>query len=207
MQMVFPKIEDVMNQIGKYKYFTTLNMLSGYYHIEVPEEYRQYMAYGVAEMGSFQPIRMFFGLKNVPAFYQKTIQQILNEVILRGWAAVYIDDIVIGADTKEELLERTRITLEKLRKGGLKAKLSKCEFEKEEVELLGWTISQNKRKITEKRVKAIHDWNYGEKMESFLGVIIYISKFIPAKAELLTLIKETIERTINKKEGKKGVAK
>ena len=112
------------------------------------------MAFGVMGMGSFQPTRMFFGLKNAPAFYQQTIQRILGDIILQDWAAVYIDDIIIGANTKEELLERTERTLKKLREGGLKAKLSKCEFEQEEVEVLGWIISQNKRQITDKRIKA-----------------------------------------------------
>ena len=44
-------------------------------------------------------------------------------------------------------------------------------------------------------------------MESFLGILTYISKFIPTKANLITPISETLERTINKKEGKKGIAK
>jgi hypothetical protein len=207
IQMVFPRIEDIMVRVGKYKYFTTFDMLSGYYHIMIPEKYRPYMAYGVAGMGSFQPTRMFFGLKNAPAYYQKTIQRILGNIILQDWAAVYIDDIVIGANTKEDLLDRTEQVLIKIKNGGLKAKLSKCEFEKERVELLGWIISQNKREINEKRVKAIKDWKYGEKMESFLGVLTFIGKFLPIKAQLMMPIRETVERTINKKENKIGIAK
>ena len=44
-------------------------------------------------------------------------------------------------------------------------------------------------------------------MESFLGIITYIAKFVPIKTELITPIAETVERTINKKEGKKGIPK
>jgi hypothetical protein len=207
IQMVFPKIDDLTLRMGEYKYFTTLDMLSGYYHIKIPEKYRPYMAYGVTGMGSYQPTRMFFGLKNAPAYYQKMIQRILGNIFLQDWMAVYIDDIVIGANTKEELLYRTEEVIKKIRDAGLKIKLSKCEFEKEKVELLGWTITNNKRMINKKRIEAIKNWKYGEKMEKFIGMLTYVGKFIPAKAELLVPIRETIERTLNKKEGRKGIAK
>jgi RNase H-like domain found in reverse transcriptase len=44
-------------------------------------------------------------------------------------------------------------------------------------------------------------------MEKFLGMLIYIGKFIPIKAELLVPLRETVERTLNKKENKKGERK
>jgi hypothetical protein len=207
IQMVFPKIDHLTDTLGRFKYFTALDCLSGYYHIGIPREYRKYMAFGVPGLGAFQPTRMFFGLRNAPAIYQKTIQAALGDMTLYDWCKVYIDDIIIAANTKEELLERTEQAFKLLTKAGFKLKLSKCEFEQEEVEILGWRIKQGKRWIAESRIKTILDWEWGNNMESFIGIINYISKQIPIKHELIKPIIEATDRTTDKKNNIKKKAK
>jgi len=53
----------------------------------------------------------------------------------------YLDDIVIYARTQEELLERLRAVLDRLREVGLKAKPSKCELFRTEIKFLGHLVS------------------------------------------------------------------
>jgi len=93
---------------------------------------------------------MFFGPKNAPAHFQKTMEKILIKIIYLGWIYVYIDDITIGANTPEEMIERIKKTFELIVKGELKCKLTKYQFMKNEVEILGWIIGNGKKRITPK---------------------------------------------------------
>ena len=76
-QMVFPRIEDIMTTMSRWLWFIGLDCLNVYYHIKIPRKYRLLMAFGVPRLGAYQPTRMFFELKNVPAIYQSTLNKIL----------------------------------------------------------------------------------------------------------------------------------
>jgi len=74
---------------------------------------------------------MPFGLTGAPATFQRFINDALREYLDR-FCSAYLDDILIYSKSKEEHLEHVRQVLERLRRAGLYAKLSKCEFFVEE---------------------------------------------------------------------------
>ena len=80
------------------------------------------------------------------------LQEELDEEIL-----IYIDDIFIMKKTKKEHRKRIRKTLRKLLKTELKIKLSKSEFEKEEVKFLGYIIGRKGIKSNSKKVKTLKE--------------------------------------------------
>ncbi len=94
--------------------------------------------------GLFEPLVMFFGLTNSPATFQTMMNDIFADLIGEGVVCVYMDDILVFAETREELSRVTRIVLERLRKHKLYLKAEKCEFEREQIEYLGLIISHNK---------------------------------------------------------------
>jgi len=90
--------------------------------------------------GLFQFTRMPFGLSGAPGSFCRLMSIVLRDLL---WVVClcYLDDIVVFARSPEELLERLRMVLDRLRDVGLKAKPSKCELFKPEIKFMGHMVS------------------------------------------------------------------
>ena len=86
-------------------------------------------------------MRMPFGLTNAPATFQRLMESCLGELHL-NWCIIYLDDIIIHAQTPEEHLERLEGVFERLWKAGLKLKPSKCTFFWDRIAYLGHIVSK-----------------------------------------------------------------
>ena len=92
-----PWVDDLLDQLGQSKYFTTLDLASGYWQIRVAPNSRDKTAF-VTPHGLFQFRVMPFGLTNAPAVFQRLMQSVLmglNPVDGRHFVSVYIDDILV----------------------------------------------------------------------------------------------------------------
>ena len=130
-----PIIEDCLDTLQGTTCFSTLDMASGYYQIELDEESRQKTAF-ITRYGLFEHTRMGFGLCNAPATFQRAMQ-----LVLRGltWTQVlvYLDDIIVLGKSFENGLRNLRNVLYRFREFNLKLKPKKWELFKDEVEFLG----------------------------------------------------------------------
>ena len=104
------------------------------------ESSKQYTAFTVGTLGFFQCERMPFGLCNAPATFQCLMTNCLGELNY-STCLVYLDDIVIYSSTQEEHIERLRTILEQFQLHGLKLKPSECQFFKEKIKYLGYSVS------------------------------------------------------------------
>ena len=93
---------------------------------------------------------------------------------------------------REQHRNRVRKVLEALEKAGLRLKLEKCEFEREEVEFLGYRISGQGIKAAEEKLRVIKEWltpTRKKELQAFLEFANFYRKFVKnfsKKAELLT---------------------
>ena len=104
---------DLLDQLGQSKYFTTLDLASGYWQIRVAPNSQDKTAF-VTPHGLFQFRVMPFGLTNPPAVFQQLMQSVLmglNPVDGRDFVAVYIDDILVYSRTLEEHLEHLQLII------------------------------------------------------------------------------------------------
>ena len=135
----------------------------------------------VTSEGLFEPTVMFFGLTNSPATFQTMMNTILQPVILEGHVQVYIDDILIYTQTKEEHRVLVRRVLQILKENHLFLKPEKCEFEKDHVDYLGVVVSTNGEAMDHEKVKAIKDWPTPRKLvevQEFIGFLNFYWRFI-----------------------------
>ena len=135
----------------------------------------------VTSKGLFEPTVMFFGLTNSPATFQTMMNTILQPVILEGHVQVYIDDILIYTQTKEEHRVLIRRVLQILKENHLFLKPEKCEFEKDHVDYLGVVVSTNGEAMDHEKVKAIKDWPTPRKLvevQEFIGFLNFYWRFI-----------------------------
>ena len=112
-----------------------------------------------------------------------------------NWCIVYLDDIIIFSDTKEEHLKRLQAVFQKLAAAGLKLKPSKCHFFKEEIEYLGDVVSGKGISNNPKKVEAVTKWPTPQTVydvRSFLGFVGYYRRFIKNFSKIAKPIREVI---------------
>ena len=71
-----PRVDDTLDTLACYKWFTTLDLLSGYWQVEVDEKDREKTAFTTSD-GLFEFTRMPFGLCNAPATFQGLMDLVL----------------------------------------------------------------------------------------------------------------------------------
>ena len=100
-----PRIEEILDTLSGSKYFTVLDMKSGYHQVEVFEEHKCRTAFTVGPLGFWEFNRLAFGLNNSPATYQRLMEQCLGDLNIKI-SAIYVNDLIIFSDSLEEHLNR-----------------------------------------------------------------------------------------------------
>lgn len=180
-----PDTSQVLANLGENKYFTTLDLASGFHQIAMAEDDIEKTAFSINN-GKYEFVRMPFGLKNAPAIFQRTMDDVLKEYIGKI-CYVYIDDIIIFGKTTEEHFKNLQTILETLRNANFKIQPDKSEFFKEEVEFLGFIVSKNGLKPNIKKVEAIKKYPEPDNLKalrSFLGLSGYYRRFIKDYAKI-----------------------
>ena len=106
-----PRIHDAINALSGSKYYTTMDLLSGFWQTPMEEALKQYTAFMVGTLGFFQCERMPFGLCNAPTTFQQLMTNCLGELNYLT-CLVYLDDVVIYSSTQEEHIEWLQAILE-----------------------------------------------------------------------------------------------
>ena len=101
---------------------------------------------------------MPFGLTNVPSTFMRLMNEDLKDIIIGICVIVYLDDILIFSQSKEEHLRHLRLAMTRLQQEKLLINLKKCSFMKTELVFLGFVISQEGLKMDPEKVKAIVEW-------------------------------------------------
>jgi hypothetical protein len=115
---------------------------------------------------------MFFGMCNSLATFQAMMDNIFMMMINNQLVIVYMDNIPIFADIKEELERITKLVLEKLREHNLFLKAKKCEFCQTKIKYLGMIIEEGKIFMDTVKLGRIRDWFVSttlKQTQSFLG--------------------------------------
>ena len=121
-----PRIDELLESFRTANWFTTIDLASGYWQVEVAEEDKEKMAF-ITHRGLYEFNVMPFGLKNAPGTFQRLMNYVLQNYIGK-FVAVYLDDIIIYSKTFEQHIDHVNKVLDALRKAILKIKLKKCYF-------------------------------------------------------------------------------
>jgi hypothetical protein len=183
-------------QLKGAKYFTKLDMCWDYNNVWIRKGDKWKAAFKTNK-GLFEPTVMFFGMCNSPATFQAMIDDIFMTMIDNRPVIVYMDDILIFADTKEELEQITKLVLEKLREHNLFLKAKKCKFCQTRIEYLGMIIEEGKISMDAVKLGGIRDWPVPTTLKqtrSFLGFGNFYRKFISHYSELARPLNDLIKK-------------
>jgi len=115
------------------------------------------MAFTTPE-GLFEPTVIFFRLTNSLAMFQTMMNKILWDLINTGKVASFIDNVIIGTETKKEYDELIEEVVKKLAENDLYVKLEKCKWKVREVGFLAVVIGPKKIKMKEEKMKEVLNW-------------------------------------------------
>jgi Reverse transcriptase (RNA-dependent DNA polymerase) len=146
-----------MDKLKGAKYFTKLDVRWGYNNVRIRKGDKWKAAFKTNK-GLFEPTMMFFGMCNSPVTFQAMMDDIFMTMINNRLVIVYMDNILIFADTKEELEQITKLVLEKLREHDLFLKAKKCKFCQTRIEYLGMIIKEGRISINAVKLGGIRDW-------------------------------------------------
>lgn len=174
-----PRIDELFDRLQGAKYFSKIDLRSGYHQIRIAEGDEAKTAFRT-RYGHFEFLVLPFGLTNAPGTFMHLMHETFRQH-LDNFVLVFLDDILIFSKTLEEHEQHVKQVLDTLRKEKLFAKESKCEFFKTEVEFLGHLVGRDGVRMMEDKVKAIGEWPTPAKVgdvRAFLGTAGYYRKFI-----------------------------
>ena len=122
-----PRIEDSLDVLNGSCIFTSIDLKSGYWQVELDEKSIPLTAFTVGPLGFYECVRMPFGLTNAPATFQRLMESCLSDLHL-NWCIIYLDDVIVFSKTPEEHIAHLEAVFKKISDAGLKLKPSKCEF-------------------------------------------------------------------------------
>ena len=143
-----PRIDETLDCLGGSIIFTSLDLKSGYWQVEMDEMSKQLTTFTVGPLGFYECERMPFGLTNAPATFQRLMESCLGDLLL-NWCIIYLDDIIVFSKTPKEHIKRLKGVFTKLVAAGLKLKPKKCEFFKSKIAYLGHIFSPKGIEMTQ----------------------------------------------------------
>jgi hypothetical protein len=175
-----PRIDDNLDALSGAQWFSTLDLISGYWQVKMAPEDKAKTAFSVGRGGLYQFLTMPFGLCNAPATFQRLMEKVLMGL---QWeiAVLYLDDIIVFGRTVPEHLSRLEQVFDRLRKAGLKLKPSKCAILKRKVEFLGHVVSAQGVEVDPAKTQKVAEWPTPASLtevRSFIGLCAYYRRFI-----------------------------
>jgi transposase InsO family protein len=182
-----PLIEETLAQITGAKILSKIDIRHAFNRIRMATDEDEDLTTFKTRFGTYKYKVLPFGLCNGPA----TFQHYMNDVLWEGlneYLSVYMDDILVYSQTREEHVIHVQRVLDRLIEAGLQADIAKCEFFVTETKFLGLIVGIDGIRMDPAKVQAIVDWiaptNVHE-VRAFLGFCNFYRRFIRAYSKLV----------------------
>ena len=192
---LLPKMEHLLQKVSGAKVMSFLDGFSGYNQVVV-HPYDQEKTAFTTPWGTFMYSKMPFGLMNAGASFQRAM-----DIAFVGekdnFVLVYLDDITVYSSSHQDHWQHLKKVFLKCRRFGISVNPKKSQFALEEGKLLGHIVSATGVKIDPERVKAIQTLSIPRSkkdIQSFLGKINFVRRFIPNFAELVKHITSMLKK-------------
>lgn len=190
-----PDLKDLLRQVNGAKIFSTLDLNSGYWQVEVEEKSRHLTAFPTPK-GLFQFKVMPFGLKNAAATFARLMDRVLSGYI-SDFCQVYLDDILIYSTSLQDHFIHLAKVLERLKLHGLTCQLKKCHFAAKKVEYLGHVLTPKGLERQPEKNRAIEEAERPRtkrQVRQFLGLCGWYSSFMPHFEEKATPLTDLLHK-------------
>jgi hypothetical protein len=190
-----PTFDELTREMKGSKYFSVLDANKGFWQIELTEAASRLTTFATP-FGRYRFLRLPFGISNAPEIFHRIFSQLFEGI---PGCTIYIDDIIIHTKTREEHDEVLLKVLEKAREAGVKFNKDKCKFYQTKVKYTGHIFSERGISPDPNRVEAIKQIKTprnAKELSRFMGVITYVSRFIPNLAQRTKNMRQLMKRDI-----------
>ena len=182
----FPTSEDIFDEIPHgTQVFSTIDLCRAYHQLKVIDDNKCLVIRSRSGLYQFNVLPL--GIASAVALFQNTMEELLQDELLRSGVKIYLDDILIySKDTKTHMILFEKV-LEKLHQAGLKIKREKCNFLKDQVEFLGYIINKDGISISAERIQGILEAPEPKSTTYVRGLLrglVMLRRFEPGIAEV-----------------------
>lgn len=180
-----PNIEETFTALNGAKWFSVMDLKSGYYQVEVAEEDKPKTAF-VCPLGFYEFNRMPQGVTNAPSTFQRLMEKCVGDLHLNE-VLVFLDDLIVFSETLEEHEVRLMKVLTRLRDYGLKLSPEKCHFFRTSVKYLGHVVDAQGVHTDPEKVSALKTWpcpSNRKELKCFLGFAGYYRRFVEGYSKI-----------------------
>ena len=191
-----PRIEECMDALGGSKYFSTLDLASGYHQMMMHPEDEEKTAF-TTPFGLYHWKRLPFGLCNAPAQFSRLMQRVMNDHLFKIMV-LYLDDLLVFSPDFNSHLQRLQAIFNRLREVGIKLNPEKCSFAKSSVSFLGHILSENGVSTDPKKIEAVKNFpvpSTVKDVRAFLGLAGYYRRFVKNFAHIAKPLSELLQKT------------
>src|SRR6266436_3199695 len=174
-----PLIPDLLNSPAPARIYSKIDLKHAYHLVHIAEGDKPKTTFRTC-YSSYEWRVMPFGLSNMPAAFQRFINEVLGD-LMDICMVGYLDNILIYSDSLEDHRDHIHEVLHRLCMVGLYANLKKCKFHMDTVEYLGFILSPKGLQMDPTKVSTIQDWPKPRKVrdvQAFLGFANFYQRFI-----------------------------
>ena len=201
-----PRIEETLDALGGSRWFSALDLKSGYWQVPLAEEDKQKTAFSISGLGFWECNRMPFGLKNAGATFQRLMEECLGE-LQPSKCLVYLDDVIVHSSNFKDHLDNLEMVFRQLRNFGLKLKPSKCKFFRTRLQYLGHVVSATGVETDPEKTQPLRDWpvpRNPSELHTFLGVTGYYRRFVEGFAKIVRPLQQLMVGHVHKGKGRRA---
>uniref|UniRef100_A0A3Q1HDU2 Gypsy retrotransposon integrase-like protein 1 n=1 Tax=Acanthochromis polyacanthus TaxID=80966 RepID=A0A3Q1HDU2_9TELE len=180
-----PNIEETFTALSGAKWFSVMDLKSGYYQVEVADDDKPKTAF-VCPLGFYEFNRMPQGVTNAPSTFQRLMERCVGDLHLNE-VLVFLDDLIVFSDTLEEHETRLMKVLTRLRDYGLKLSPEKCHFFRSSVKYLGHIVDAHGVHTDPEKISALKTWprpSTPKELKCFLGFAGYYRRFVEGYSKI-----------------------
>ncbi|KAK2918385.1 hypothetical protein Q8A73_002756 [Channa argus] len=190
-----PRIDDALDYVAGSCWFSSLDLRSGYWQVELAPEARSKTAFTIGQ-GLWQFKVMPFGLCNAPATFERLMERVLKD-IPRSRCVVYLDDLLVHAKGFEDAINNLAGVFMAIRQAGLRLNPAKCHLLARETQFLGHVVNEHGVTTDRAKVAAIKEWpqpTTTSELRSFLGLASYYRRFVKDFATIASTLHRVTEK-------------
>jgi hypothetical protein len=192
-----PVFEETVSTLYGSAFFSVLDCQSGYWQVKIAEEDKMKTAFTVPS-GSYQCVRLPYGLSTSPSSFQRMIDLVLRDLI-GPECYVFIDDVIVFGKTIQEHASRLEHVLQRFEKAKLQLHPGKCVFAQPQVEYLGYIVSKDGIKASPDKTKAVQEYPAPKsvtEVRQFLGLASFYRRLVPGFAEIAKPLTELLRKNV-----------
>ena len=168
-----PRIDDTLTSLAGSSGISTLDLLSGYWQVEMAKQDRAKTAFCTTEE--------LFEFKTMPFGLCQRLMDLVLAGLQMEHCLVYLDDVIVIGCSFAEHLQNLQAVFQRLRHAGLKLKPRKCTFFQQEVQYLGHIVSRERIATDPGKIQKVEAWpipSSTREVQRFLGFTSYYRRFI-----------------------------